>query len=102
MKIVTINLEEKYVKLLNELSDEDDGFLFSPSRSEICRIAIRDYLKKNLPIAMRILKLVKDEEINDLENFVKIPIGNKEGNRISKDKSSKNKYKKYKVIKKLT
>lgn len=50
MKIVTINLSEPHIKALQVLQDVG----LYPSRSEAIRVAIRDFLQKELGFAQNI------------------------------------------------
>ncbi|MFX0101501.1 MAG: ribbon-helix-helix domain-containing protein [Candidatus Hodarchaeota archaeon] len=53
MKIITINLSEPHIKALQVL--QDIGLY--PSRSEAIRVAIRDFLQKELGFAQNIEKI---------------------------------------------
>ncbi|MFW9951192.1 MAG: ribbon-helix-helix domain-containing protein [Candidatus Thorarchaeota archaeon] len=44
MKIITINLPEKYLNAIQTLNDMG----IYPSRSEVIRIALRDFLKEEI------------------------------------------------------
>ncbi len=55
MKIITINLPEKYLSAIQTLND----FGIYPSRSEAIRMALRDFLDKELKM---------DEDLGE-ENF---------------------------------
>ncbi|MHA2408299.1 MAG: ribbon-helix-helix domain-containing protein [Candidatus Ranarchaeia archaeon] len=45
MRVVTVKLQEAFLKGINELIDAK----IYPSRSEAIRVAVRDLLKKELP-----------------------------------------------------
>jgi metal-responsive CopG/Arc/MetJ family transcriptional regulator len=93
--IVCVNIEKEIITKLNNLSNEKKGIRYALSRSEIVRLALREYLKKKLPIAIQILKIdgVQQKE-NMNNNYVRVPITKQNS------KESKN-YKEYKIIKKL-
>ena len=72
MKIVTVNIPEKYIDLINNLIGENGLY---PSRSELIRVAVREFLIKELKMAR---KLTKYDEVFDDKNFVRVPIKKKE------------------------
>ncbi|MHA1727421.1 MAG: ribbon-helix-helix domain-containing protein [Promethearchaeota archaeon] len=84
MRIITVNLPEKDIKTIASLVGNDNNGLY-PSRSELIRVAIRDFLVKELDIARNIPKF-RDEHTNPeythiteiqpkpSRNFVRIPI----------------------------
>lgn len=57
MKIVTINLPEPFIDALAKLTE----YGLYPSRSEAIRVALRDFLSKELQIAQK-LKEIHDEK----------------------------------------
>jgi len=94
MKIVTVNVPESYIDAINKLIGENGLY---PSRSELIRCAVREFLIKELRLAKNLPRYdepVEDEY--DKENFVRVPIV-----------SEKNKgaptteFKTYKIIKRL-
>ncbi|MFX1309922.1 MAG: ribbon-helix-helix domain-containing protein [Promethearchaeota archaeon] len=60
MKIITINLPEKYLSAIQILNDLG----IYPSRSEAIRIALRDFLKDEL-------KMYEDLEDNSFKMLIK-------------------------------
>ena len=72
MKIVTVNIPESYLESIERLIGEDGLY---PSRSELIRCAVRDFLIKELKRANEMIKFkeVKVEELDD-KNFVRVPI----------------------------
>ncbi len=62
MKIVTINLPEPFLDALEKLTE----YGLYPSRSEAIRVALRDFLAKELQIAQK-LKEVHDEMKDEKE-----------------------------------
>ena len=77
MKIVTVNVPEAYIEAINKLIG--DGGLY-PSRSELIRCAVREFLLKELRLAQNMTKYnepahddLKNLEFDD-KNFVRIPI----------------------------
>jgi len=98
MKIVTINVPETYVEAMQKLVGEDGLY---PSRSELIRCAVREFLLKELEIANNIVKL-KDRNLNDFgkemdeDNFVRVPVESKNENN-----EPVREFKTYKIIKRL-
>ena len=77
MKIVTVNVPESYITAIAKLVGE--GGLY-PSRSELIRCAVRDFLLKELKLAQNLEKWhVNEPEVENFDdkNFVRIPIINK-------------------------
>jgi Arc/MetJ-type ribon-helix-helix transcriptional regulator len=73
VKIVTVNIPESYLDAINKLIG--DGGLY-PSRSELIRTAVREFLIKELKMARNMAKYNKTEfdEVFDDKNFVRVPI----------------------------
>ncbi|MEA3248427.1 MAG: ribbon-helix-helix domain-containing protein [Nanoarchaeota archaeon] len=73
IKIVTCNVPESYIEAINKLIGE--GGLF-PSRSELVRVATREFLLKELRMAKNLQKFNEPEleEVFDDKNFVRVPI----------------------------
>jgi Arc/MetJ-type ribon-helix-helix transcriptional regulator len=73
MKIVTVNVPESYLDAINKLIGE--GGLY-PSRSELIRCAVREFLLKELKMARNMAKYNEAEfdEVFDDKNFVRVPI----------------------------
>jgi antitoxin ParD1/3/4 len=64
MKIVTINLPEPFLAALEKLTD----YGLYPSRSEAIRVALRDFLSKELQIAQKLKEVheeMKDEKAEE-------------------------------------
>jgi Arc/MetJ-type ribon-helix-helix transcriptional regulator len=64
MKIITVNLPVPYIKTIEVLVGENGLY---PSRSELIRVAIRDFLLKELEIAKTFPKDVLEPEKDVLE-----------------------------------
>lgn len=80
MKIVTVNVPESYIKTIKKLVGENGLY---PSRSELIRCAVRDFLLKELKLARNMAKYnVNEPEVEafDEKNFVRIPIESKDDN----------------------
>ena len=94
MKIVTVNVPESYIGAINKLIGEDGLY---PSRSELIRCAVRDFLLKELKMANNMAKY-NETEVDDFddENFVRVPI---EG--INESSEPVREFKTYKIIKRL-
>ena len=68
-----------------------------PSRSELIRVAVREFLIKELKMAKRIVKFNEPEDDDfDEENFVRVPIESK-----NDDGEQFRTFKTYKIIKRL-
>jgi len=95
MKIVTCNIPEAYIGAIAKLVGVDGIY---PSRSELIRVAVREFLLKEL-------KIVKDmarsnepelEEIFDDENYVRVPV-----EKIDENGEKKRKFEVYKILERL-
>ena len=94
MKIVTVNVPETYIDAINRLIGEDGLY---PSRSELIRCAVRDFLLKELKMANNMAKYnTPDIDDFDDENFVRVPVEGK--NEYSEPVRE---FKTYKIIKRL-
>lgn len=94
IKICTINVPDKFVEDMEQLTGEDGLF---PSRSELIRAAVHDFLLKKIELAKRLNEQEKEpEEEFDHENYVRIPIENKDDN----DEPSVS-FKTFKIVKRL-
>lgn len=104
MKIVTVNVPESYLEEIDRLLDNkshDNNGLY-PSRSELIRVAVRDFLIRELKRATDMTKLkdIPKELIikfaDNEKNFVHIPTDtvNDEGEPIRE-------FKTYKIVKRL-
>lgn len=95
MKIVTINVPESYITAIAKLLG-DKGLY--PSRSELIRCAVRDFLLKELKLARNMQKWevnTPDIEEFDDKNFVRIPVSSVNGNGNDEPKIE---YKTYKIL----
>ncbi|MFX1503986.1 MAG: ribbon-helix-helix domain-containing protein [Promethearchaeota archaeon] len=94
MKIVTVNIPESYLDSIEKLVGENGLY---PSRSELIRVAVRDFLLKELKMADTMAKY-KETEIEDFddENFVRVPI-----ERLNEKDQPVREFKTYKIIKRL-
>lgn len=93
MKIVTVNVPESYITAIAKLVG-DNGLY--PSRSELIRCAVRDFLLKELTLARNMQKWqVKTPEVEkfDDKNFVRIPIDS-----IDKNGEPLTEFKTYKIL----
>jgi len=97
MRIVTINIPESYLDAIAELVGEKGLY---PSRSELIRVAVRQFLLKELEIAKKMEKNNmehKKEQDFDETKYVRIPI-----DKIDKEKNEPvREYKIYKILRKL-
>ena len=97
MKIVTVNIEEAYIEAIKKLVGE--GGLY-PSRSELIRCAVREFLLRELKTAEKFSKIPDkkndDEDFEEQEDIVRVPI-------ITRNNKNEpiREFKTYKVIKKL-
>ncbi|MBD3212440.1 MAG: ribbon-helix-helix protein, CopG family [Candidatus Lokiarchaeota archaeon] len=96
MKIVTVNVPESYLDAIEKLTGNDGLY---PSRSELIRCAVRDFLIKELQMAKKLIKSHKnsdiEEELLDSE-YVRIPVKSTNENN-----ESVNSFKTYKIVKRL-
>jgi len=93
MKIVTVNVPESYIDAINKLIGNNGLY---PSRSELIRCAVREFLLKELKMAKNLNKYEQPEADNfDEEHFVRIPVDN------PSPSSPHNQFKTYKIIKRL-
>ena len=94
MKIVTVNVPESYIDTINKLIGHKGLY---PSRSELIRCAVRDFLIKELKLANNMAKYneVEIEDFDD-ENFVRVPI---EG--VNENSEPVREFKTYKILKRL-
>ncbi|MHA1527174.1 MAG: ribbon-helix-helix domain-containing protein [Promethearchaeota archaeon] len=94
MKIVTVNVPESYIDAINKLIGENGLY---PSRSELIRVAVREFLIKELKMAKKIVKFNEPENDDfDEENFVRVPI-----ERGDQSNEPHREFKTYKIIKRL-
>lgn len=71
MRIITVNLPVKDIKTIVDLVGEDGLY---PSRSELIRVAIRDFLVKELHVAKSFFPHVNETpELSSDKNLVHIP-----------------------------
>lgn len=97
MKIVTVNVPESYIGAINKLIGENGLY---PSRSELIRVAVREFLLRELKMANNMAKYNQAEEEAeedfDEENFVRVPIEkvNEKSEPIRENKS-------YKIIRRI-
>jgi antitoxin ParD1/3/4 len=77
MKIITVNLPVSYLKAIDSLIGENGLY---PSRSELIRVAVRDFLIKELEAAKSFTKYQtqmvvpnRPKELNN-ELFVQVPV----------------------------
>ncbi|KKM99490.1 hypothetical protein LCGC14_1147300, partial [marine sediment metagenome] len=91
MKIVTVNVPESYLESIKRLIGE--GGLY-PSRSELIRCAVREFLIKELKNANEIIKYneVEVEEIDD-KNFVRVPV-----EKVDSNNEPVREFKTYKIL----
>jgi len=94
MKIVTVNVPENYIDAINKLIGRDGLY---PSRSELIRCAVREFLIKELKLANNMAKYneVEIEDFDD-QNFVRVPV---EG--VNENSEPVREFKTYKILKRL-
>ena len=96
MKIVTINVPESYLGSIEKLVGEHGLY---PSRSELIRVAVREFLIKELQMANNMAKFkeVKIEADDfDEKTFVRVPI-----ERLNEDNEPVREFKTYKIVSRL-
>lgn len=93
MKIVTVNVPESYVEAIEKLIGENGLY---PSRSELIRCAVREFLLKELKMAKSIVTYDKsDFDDFDEENLVRVPVKNE------KEEEPVREFKTYKIVRRL-
>ena len=94
MKIVTVNIPESFLDSIEKLVGEHGLY---PSRSELIRVAVRDFLLRELKMADNMAKY-KETEIEDFddENFVRVPI-----ERLNEKDEPVRDFKTFKIVRKL-
>ncbi len=94
MKIVTVNIPESYIDSIEKLVGGNGLY---PSRSELIRVAVRDFLIRELKMANNLAKY-KEAEIEEFddENYVRVPI-----KRLNEKDEPVREFKTYKIIKRL-
>ena len=94
MKIVTVNIPDSFIGSIEKLVGENGLY---PSRSELIRVAVREFLLKELALANRMTKY-KESEIKDFDekNFVRVPIETTDEN----DEPVRE-FKTYKIVRRL-
>ncbi len=95
MKIVTVNVPESYIEAIKKLVGENGLY---PSRSELIRCAVRDFLLKELTLARNMSQRISSEPEHSLDDskFVRIPIDSKDEN----DEPVRD-FKTYKIVRRL-
>jgi Arc/MetJ-type ribon-helix-helix transcriptional regulator len=94
VKIVTVNVPEMYIDAIEKLVGVKGIY---PSRSELIRCAVRDFLLKELKNANDLVKY-NETEIEDFDNekFVRVPM-----ERMNENSEPVREFKTYKIVKKL-
>lgn len=95
MKIVTVNVPESYIDAIKKLVGEDGLY---PSRSELIRCAVREFLLKELRMANNMAKYKEESKIDDFDNgnFVRVPV-----ERLNENSEPVREFKTYKIVKRL-
>lgn len=98
MKIVTVNVPESYIEAIEKVTGEDGLY---PSRSELIRCAVREFLLKELRMAKNMAKYNEPkvkicEKETDKKKYVRVPIDSKDENN-----EPVREFKTYKILKRL-
>ena len=104
MKIVTVNVPQSYLEAIERLLDNkthDNNGLY-PSRSELIRVAVREFLIREIKRTTEMTKLkdtpkeLQIKFVDDEKNFVHIPKDsvNEKGEPVRE-------FKTYKIVKRL-
>ena len=94
IKIVTVNIPESYLEAIRRLVGEDGLY---PSRSELIRVAVREFLIRELKRANEMIKYEEEEEEELDENkFVRVP-----NESIDENGDPIREFKTYKIVKRL-
>ena len=93
IKIVTVNIPEPYIQAIDKLTGHDGLY---PSRSELIRVAVRDFLIKELKMAVKMSEYYKEPEKPkfDSENFVRVPENKDEDYLVNRN------FKTFRIVKK--
>ena len=95
IKIVTVNINETDLDSIKKLVGADGLY---PSRSELIRVAVREFLLKELAVADRMAKYKKEEiEEFDEKNYVRVPIETTDEN----NEPLRREFKTYKIVRRL-
>lgn len=101
MKIVTVNIPEAYLDVIKKLvcnDDNPDGLY--PSRSELIRCAVREFLIKEIDRADEILKYqevrTKEASVPIDKNLVRVPY-----EKLDENGETIKEFKIYKIVKRL-
>ncbi len=94
IKIVTVNVPESYLESIEKLVGNEGLY---PSRSELIRVAVREFLIRELKMANNMAKY-KEEEVEEFddENYVRVPV-----ERLNENDEPIREFKTYKIIKRL-
>ncbi|MEJ2252504.1 MAG: ribbon-helix-helix domain-containing protein [Candidatus Lokiarchaeota archaeon] len=93
MKIVTVNIPESYLDSISKLVG-DNGLY--PSRSELIRVAVREFLIKEINLAKSLIKQQEPQnEDLDKEKYVRVPYSENDKEEPVRE------FKTYKIVKKL-
>ena len=96
MKIVTVNVPESYIEAIEKLIGEDGLY---PSRSELIRCAVREFLLKELRMAKNMAKYNEpkpEQEIKDIKNYVRVPVDS-----VDENDEPVREFKTYKILRRL-
>ncbi len=72
MKIITVNCPESFIDAMEEFVGENNLY---PSRSELVRVAVREFLINKINLVETIEFIDKEEKEEVIQNTVRIPIG---------------------------
>jgi len=92
LKICTVNVPESYIDAINKLIVRGKGLY--PSRSELIRVAVREFLLRELKMVKNLPKYNKIEEEYDKTKFVRVPI-------IDSSNKNTHEFKTYKIVRRL-
>ncbi len=95
MKIVTVNVPESYIEAIKKLVGKNGLY---PSRSELIRCAVREFLIKELTLANNMSKRTDPEPVHEIDEskYVRVPFESKdENNEPIRD------FKTYKIVRRL-
>lgn len=94
IKIVTVNIPTSYLDAIEKLIGSEGLY---PSRSELIRVAVRDFLLRELKMSNTTAKNQEEEpEDFDDENFVRVPV-----EKVNDKDEPIREFKTYKIIKRL-
>lgn len=99
IKVCTVNVPESYIEAINKLLGNNGLY---PSRSELIRVAVREFLIKEMRMAKNLAKYKNEPKFENIENdfddenFVRIPVS-----KTNENDEPVREFKTYKILRRL-